>query len=240
MRRDLLKTTAIILSAGKGRRLASDIPKQYMDVCGRPLLAYCLEAFEASCADKIIIVCGAGDEEFVRENIAAGFGKVSRIVSGGAERYDSVLCGLRAAAGTDIALIHDGARPFISHDAINKAVSAALEYGAAVCGMPVKDTIKLATGDGFIESSTKRSLTWLMQTPQAFKYDLILKAYESVLPGLSPGDRSEITDDAGVFKLAYPDSGVKLIEGGYENIKITTAEDLEFAAWKLGQGLISD
>ena len=227
-----MKTTAIILSAGKGTRLSAGRPKQYLEVGGKPLLSYSLAAFEESRIDEMIIVCGAGDEEFVRTEISEkyGYSKVCSIVPGGAERYDSVLCGLHAAAGADYVLIHDGARPFISLEVINKTIDEVIEHDAVVCGMPVKDTIKIAAEDGFIDSTTKRSLTWLVQTPQAFKYSLILHAYETVLASTAAG---EITDDTYVFKLAYPDAKIKLLEGGYENIKITTPEDLEFARWKL-------
>lgn len=226
-----MKTTAIVLSAGKGTRLGADTPKQYIELGGKPILAYSLEAFEKSHVDEVIVV--ADDIISVWENICVkyGFSKVKRAVAGGAERYDSVMAGLEAALGSDFVLIHDGARPFITPETINMMIKQVKKYGACIAGMPVKDTIKIADEDGFISSTTERRLTWQVQTPQCFRSDLIYDAYEQVLDEIESGARegSRVTDDAFVFSEIFPEHKIKLVEAGYDNIKITTQEDLNYA-----------
>lgn len=241
-----MKTTAIILSAGKGTRLGGEIPKQYMEVCGRPLLCYTLESFENSRVDDVIIVSAPGDERVVEQDIVQkyGFSKVSMVTAGGAERYDSVLAGLKACTGKpgdkcSYVLIHDGARPFITPEGINAMMDAVMQYDAAVAAQHAKDTIKVTDTDGFVQMTTERSMTWQVQTPQCFRYDLILSAYEKVI-GSVKGEGTDaqqglyrITDDAMVFETAFPDMPVKLIDIGEENIKITTRSDLAYMEWKL-------
>jgi len=237
----MMKITAIVLSAGKGTRLGSDIPKQYIKVCGKPLLCRCLESFEKSCVDDIVIVTAPGDEEYVRREIVIsyGFGKVSKVVAGGAERYDSVLSGLRACE-CDYCMIHDGARPFITSGAIDRMAEAVQIYDAAVAAVPSKDTVKITDDEGYVVSTTVRSRTWAVQTPQCFRYDLILGAYETIVgghdalsadPGKECGEHLQITDDAMVFETVFADRKIRLIDIRSENMKITTPEDLRFAEW---------
>ena len=224
-----MKVTAIVLAGGSGERLGSDIPKQYIDLGGKPVLAHSLAAFEASLAGEIIIVAGSGYED-AAEEIATSYNisKFTKAVTGGAERYDSVLAGLRAADGCDFVLIHDGARPFITVATINHMIEEVVKYGAAIAGMPSKDTVKIADKDGFIESTTDRSRTWNVATPQCFEYAKILAAYEKII-GDETRDKSLITDDAFVFAEAFPEAKIRLVEAGYGNIKITTPEDIEYA-----------
>lgn len=236
-----MKTTAMILSAGQGKRMGTDTPKQYLNLAGRPLLAYTLEAFEKSLVDEIVIVAGEEDLAFVQSEIVKKyeFRKVANIIAGGKQRYDSVYCGLKAIVDCTNVLIHDGARPFISPDVINRIISMLQNEEAVVAGMPVKDTIKLADEAGYIASTTERKLTWAAQTPQAFRYELILDAYTSLLAQESKPSGAErplletVTDDAMVFSLRYPEKKVLLTEGGYENSKITTPEDLLLAQYLL-------
>lgn len=218
--------TAVVLAAGAGKRMQSAVRKQYLMIEGKPVLYYALNAFEQSKISDIILVVGAGEIEYCRKEILEKYGiqKVKAIVEGGKERYHSVYEGLKAASGTDYVLIHDGARPFVTQEIIQRSMEAATQYGACVVGMPVKDTIKIIGEDGFAETTPERSRLWQIQTPQTFSYPLILDAYEKVLMQ----DDTSITDDAMVLERASGQK-VKVIEGSYQNIKITTPEDIFLA-----------
>ena len=220
------KVTAIVLAAGQGTRMGGKTAKQYLLLDGRPVLYYALLAFEKSMVDEIILVAGEKDLPFCRTEIVEkyGFSKVTRIVAGGKERYHSVYQGLKAAGGADYVLIHDGARPFVSDDIISRTIEAVKKEKACVVAMPVKDTIKIANEDHYAIETPNRSKVWMIQTPQAFSYDLILHAYEKVL---ASGD-TMITDDAMVLEKAE-NIPVKLVQGSYTNIKITTPEDMKIA-----------
>ena len=158
-----------------------------------------------------------------------GFQKIVKVVEGGKERYHSVYEGLKAAKGCDYVLIHDGARPFLDEEMLVRLTAALPIWNACVVGMPVKDTIKLADPDtGCVQATPDRSLLWTIQTPQAFRYDLIRSAYDTLIQEESAGTLTQkVTDDAMVAERAG--ASVKLIEGSYNNIKITTPEDLVFA-----------
>lgn len=221
-----MKTTAIVLAAGSGKRMNSKVHKQYLLLKGRPVLYYSLKAFEDSPIDDIILVVGAGEIDFCRKEIVEqyGFEKVRAIVEGGKERYHSVYEGLKVAGATDYVLIHDGARPFVSQPIIERTLEAVYEYKACVVGMPVKDTIKIVDEDTFAKETPNRSTVWMVQTPQAFAYSLVYDAYTRMLAD----EDAAITDDAMVVER-MTDYKVKLIEGSYQNIKITTPEDLDVA-----------
>lgn len=220
------KVTAIVLAGGKGSRMHSETPKQYLPLLGKPVLFYSLSAFEQSEADEIILVTATGEEAYCQNEIVEKYGikKVTKIVSGGAERYHSVHQGLLAADGADFVLIHDGARPLISVPVINASINKVKETGACVVGMPVKDTIQLVDEDGRITETPVRSLTWIAQTPQCFSYATAVSSYNNAV---AAGDNS-ITDDAMVVRK-YAGIDVYMLEGGYENIKITTPEDISVA-----------
>lgn len=220
------KVTGIVLAAGAGKRMNSTIHKQYMMLAGKPVLFYALQTFAASEVDDIVLVVGAGEIPYCREEIIGHYGipKVSAVVEGGKERYHSVYEGLKAAEGADYVLIHDGARPFVTVDMIHRSLETARWCQACVVGMPVKDTIKVVGEDGFAKETPDRRGLWQMQTPQAFDYPMILDAYEKAI-----GQKNiAVTDDAMVLELV---SGrqAKIIEGSYRNIKITTPEDLLIA-----------
>lgn len=226
------RTAAVILAAGSGTRMGSNIRKQYMQLAGKPVLFYSLKAFEESKADEIVLVVSANDVDYCRSEIVEKFGfqKVRHIVEGGKERYHSVARGLESVSDCDYVLIHDGARPLVTAQIIERAILCVRQYKACVAGMPVKDTIKLADREGNIASTPERSLTWLVQTPQAFSCALIREAYESMIRREQELIEAGIviTDDAMVVETLTGHK-VRLIEGSYENIKITTPEDIFLA-----------
>ncbi len=218
--------TAIVLSAGQGRRMNSEVAKQYMTLEGKPILYYSLKVFEESDVDDILLVVGAGDEAYVKETIVNryNFTKVSRIITGGQERYDSVYQGLLAAENADYVLIHDAARPLVTSQIIARAMDNAKEYKACVIGVPSKDTVKIADEDQMVAKTPNREAVWLVQTPQAFSYSLIREAYDRLMM-----DRTGIiTDDAMVVER-FMGQKVRLVKGSYTNIKITTPEDILMA-----------
>lgn len=221
------KHVAIVLAAGTGSRMKSDIPKQYLNLKGKPVLYYSLKAFEESFVDEIILVTGEGWQEYCRSEIAERYQlkKVKKIVAGGAERYDSVYRALCETDGADYVYIHDGARPFLNGQILENARRTVEQFGTAVAGMPVKDTIKIVDEDQFVKETPPRSRVWQIQTPQVFSRDLIISAYRK----LYEAEAFEgITDDAMVVEK-MEGTPVKLFEASYQNIKITTPEDLAAA-----------
>ena len=220
------KVTAIVLAAGKGSRMNSDTPKQYLTLLGKPVLFYSLQAFEISDVDNIVLVTGSGEQEYCKKEIIEKyhFNKVTHIVEGGAERYHSVWHGLLVAEASDYVLIHDGARPLITSYIINKAIKSVKETGACVVGMPVKDTIQLVDDSTRITSTPDRKHTWIAQTPQCFAYNLALSSYNKAMES----EDKAITDDAMVV-CRYGNATVTMLEGSYENIKVTTPEDIPIA-----------
>lgn len=226
------KTTAIVLAAGQGKRMHSDVRKQYLLLRDRPLLYYSLKVFQESFADEIILVVGKNEEAYCRREIVEKFHftKVTKIVEGGRERYHSVANGLREADAEGYVFIHDGARPFLTQEILLRAYEAVREHHACIVGMPVKDTIKIADENGFAQTAPNRDRIWQVQTPQVFTAELAKRAYEELLikEEALQSQGIQITDDAMVVEtlLHHP---VKLVEGSYENIKITTPEDLKVA-----------
>lgn len=241
--------TAIVLAAGRGTRMGTREAKQYLEIAGKPVVVYALEAFQASpLIDDIILMTDRDHLEYCRTEIVDRYGltKVGTIGAGGAERYETVwkaLCTVgdeditagRGAVGGDprdgIVFIHDGARPFITGEIIERAYEAVRTHKACVVGMPVKDTIKLTDADGGILSSPDRRQVWMAQTPQVFDFPLIYEAFSRQMQG----DCSAITDDAMVVESQMGTS-VRMVMGSYENIKITTPEDLAVAE-ALAKGL---
>lgn len=224
------KKTAIILAAGQGKRMNARVQKQFLLLKGNPVLYYSMKAFEESTVDEIILVTGREEMEYCKEEIVNryGFRKVRAVISGGKERYHSVYEGLKAARGADYVFIHDGARPFVTPEIITRTLEGARAFGACAAGMPVKDTIKLIDQQGFTASTPERSKVWLVQTPQTFSYTLIFDAYQSLLQREAEGESLSVTDDAMVLETVTGRK-TKLIEGSYENIKITTPSDLQLA-----------
>ena len=222
------KIVAIVLGAGEGKRMGSGIPKQYMIINSRPLIYYALKAFEHSPVDEVILVTGEDEIEYCKKYIVDKyqFEKVSRIVAGGRERYESVYLGLRSIGEADYVLIHDGARPMLNADIIRKCIINVRRHKACVVGMPSKDTIKVVDNDTYAVSTPPRRKLWQVQTPQCFDFNLIYDAYQKLMDS---GDTTA-TDDGMVLEN-YGDQRVKvkLIEGSYDNIKVTTPEDVRIA-----------
>lgn len=230
------KTVAIVLAAGRGKRMQSDVAKQYLLVRNKPVLYYSLKAFQDSLVDEIILVTAESEIEYCKGEIVEkyAFSKVSQVVAGGKERYHSVHNGLKACEDADIVLIHDGARPFVDDAIIARNINMVKEYGACVTGMPVKDTIKIADAEGFVQETPRRDLIWAIQTPQTFRYDLIRNAYDTFLNNEEVNCKSyNVTDDAMVAEI-FGGLKVKLAEGSYNNVKITTPEDMVLAEAILG------
>ena len=227
------RTAAVVLAAGSGKRMNAGVKKQYMEIAGRPVLYYSLKAFEESFIDEIVLVVSQDEIEQVQESYVNqyGFQKISRIVAGGKERYHSVVCGLQAVRqDCDFVFIHDSARPMLTQEILQRAYQAVQEEEACVVGVPSKDTVKIADEQGYVSVTPNRSLVWNVQTPQVFSYPLVYSAYEELLQKeqelLAAG--VQITDDAMVVEYLARHK-VKLVEGSYENIKITTPEDVQIA-----------
>lgn len=219
-----MKSTAIVLAAGQGKRMNSKVQKQFLLIKGKPVLYYSLSCFQNSREiEEIIVVTGKDSINFCKQEIieAYGFSKVKAVIAGGRERYDSVYAGLCACEDSDYVFIHDGARPFLTEDMIRRGKEAVLASGACVIGMPSKDTIKIADENGMVASTPSRSLVWNIQTPQIFSYTAIREAHEKA----RQQNMADITDDAMVMER-FGNMKIKLVEGSYENIKITTPEDI--------------
>lgn len=218
-----MKHIGIVVSAGKGLRVGGAVPKQYMDLCGRPVITYCLAAMQESFIDEIVIVVGAGDVEYVKKEIVEKFSftKVTAVVEGGAERSDSVFNGLKAVSTQDsYVYIQDAARPMLSRRILEAAREDAEAFGSSVIAVRAKDTVKVVNEDGFVVTTPDRRFLWNVQTPQTFSFSDIYNAY---LRYLEKGSAA-VTDDASVMEQ-FGDLPVHITEGSYENIKITTPED---------------
>jgi 2-C-methyl-D-erythritol 4-phosphate cytidylyltransferase len=222
----LVKIAAILPAAGSGSRMGIKTKKQYFELAGTPLVGYALKTMEAcSVVQNIVIVVTPGEEEYCRSTVVdkLGLNKVAAIVPGGKERQDSVYNGLLALSpDTDIVVVHDGARPLFSRDILESVIEAAQNYGAATCAVPAKDTVKLADEDNFVTRTLPREHTWLVQTPQAFRYELIIEAHRR-----ARAHNFLATDDTALVE--FLGGQVKLVMGSYDNIKITTLEDLDVA-----------
>ena len=193
------------------------IDKIFAPLAGTPIIAHTLRAFEESRIVSLISLVLA--PERLADGRALSGRKVSAVVPGGPRRQDSVRLGLEALGGCEYVLVHDGPRPFVTHDLIERALEAARESGAAVPAVPVTDTIKEAGADGFVTSTLDRSRLWAVQTPQAFRRDILLRAHAEIT--------ADVTDDAAMVEaLGIP---VRIFEGDRRNIKITTPQDLVLA-----------
>jgi len=229
---EILKTSAIIVAAGKGRRMGKDYNKQYIILGDKPIVAHTLEVFEQnSLIDEIILVVGKDEIALVKQDVIEkyNFKKVVSIIEGGDQRQDSVYNGLRAVNNEcDIVLVHDGARPFVTDNIIEEGINVVNEAGACIAAVPVKDTIKVVNANMDVVNTPARETLWAIQTPQVFKYKLIMNAYEKL-----QNSDIKVTDDAMLIEaLGHT---VKIINGSYENIKITTPEDLI-----VGEGILKE
>ena len=227
--------TAIVLSAGQGKRMGTSVQRQYIELQGKPIIYYTLSVFQKSeIIDDIILVVGKDQLKYVQEEIVRKyhFTKVKTVVEGGHERYASVWQGLKAREydkyyeniEDGYVFIHDGARPFVDEEMLERAYDTVRKYKACVAGVPSKDTIKLINEEQFAVTTPEREYVWAVQTPQVFEKTLIFEAYARLMEE----ECVHVTDDAMVVEqmMRLP---VKLFEGSYENIKITTPEDLDIA-----------
>lgn len=224
------KITAIVLAAGSGSRMKSKTKKQFMEIKGKPVIWYSLFEFEKSRVDEIILVTGKEDIDYCKKEIVEKYNlkKIKNVVAGGSERYESVYNGLKEVTG-NIVLIHDGARPLINNEIIERSIEGTIKSDACVVGVPVKDTIKRANKEGYIIDTPNRSELWITQTPQSFKTDLVKMAYKKIKEELEKGNTTlNITDDAMVVE-EFTTNQVRFVQGDYKNIKVTTPEDIDIA-----------
>jgi len=217
------RTVALVPASGRGLRMESQIPKQFLTLGGLPLLAHSLRVLESSeSIVEIILAVPETELERCRQEIVArhGFTKVRQIVAGGTHRQDSVRNGLSAAAsGVDVVLVHDAVRPFLTLVMVERVIEQAVKHGAAVVAIPMQDTVKQVGANGLIERTMDRSPLWLAQTPQAFRWSLFQEAHSK-----AEQDGFRGTDDAQlVERLGHT---VAIVEGSTQNIKITRREDL--------------
>lgn len=216
--------SAIVLAGGVGKRMGSDVSKQYLEIGGKPVLYYSVEAFDRHPAiDEIVIVIRSGDEELFERELFSKyrFRKSIKIVRGGAERSDSVKNGLSILdSSSEMVLIHDGVRPFLDSRIIDENISVCRELGACITAVASKDTVKIVDNSLEVVETPDRSKVFLAQTPQTFKVETIKKALE-----FAESQGILVTDDS----MAVEAMGVKVkvVEGCYENIKLTTPEDME-------------
>lgn len=230
---DKPKYTALIMAAGLGTRMHAAEKKQFMDLNGRPVIWHTIRAFEENgYIDNIVItVPKGGAEEMLKLCVSSGFRKVRSITEGGDERFKSVYNGLRSVPeDTEYILIHDGVRPLITREVIDRCCKYVPITMACVAAVPVTDTIKRADPSGFARETLDRSQLWSIQTPQAFSFTLIRKAYDSLYKTIEEygADTGKITDDA-VIVENMTDTRVRIIRGDYSNIKITNPGDMAVA-----------
>ena len=219
-----MSNTAVILAAGLGKRMQAGHNKQFIEICGQSVLTHTLTVFaQIPEIAKIVLVVRAGEEDTCRNMIPEIAENKTVLAIGGKERQDSVHNGIRAITWEcEYILIHDGARPLVTEEVIRRTLLAAQNSGAAICAVPVKDTIKQADSDGNVLATIPRESLWAAQTPQVFQADLIRRAYENAYVHNHYG-----TDDASLVE--YLGEKIKIVTGDYENIKITTLEDIPTA-----------
>ncbi len=222
-----VRVPAVIPSAGMGIRMGGSVPKQFMELAGRPILVETLEIFQSSdVIEEIVVVVPPGKVEYCRKEMIERFGinKVADVVPGGKTRQESVRIGLESLGKNyERVLIHDGVRPFVDHEMVERCVNESMRHPAVVCAIPVKDTIKEVDRKGLVIKTVDRSSLWQVQTPQVFRYEDIIKAHEIA----HRKGWDDVTDDA--MLVERMGIKVKVVLGSEKNIKITTPYDLEIA-----------
>ncbi len=220
----MAKIVALVAAAGKGTRMEGAMNKQYLLLDKKPILLHTLKAIDQVAeVTEIIVIIGRGEEGLFERTVrGTRFRHRIRTVIGGKERQDSIWNALKILdEDTEYVISHDGARPLVDHRDISRCIREAMRHGAAVLGTPVKDTIKVVTEDHKIDHTPERRHIWAAQTPQVFRYDLLMKAYHKALEEGFVG-----TDDAMlVERLPYI---VRMVQGSYDNLKVTTPHDLIF------------
>ena len=225
-----MKTCALIVAAGASRRLGGAVPKQFREICGRPLLSWTIGRFEkAGSIDDIVVVVAEEHLLYASEKVVDPFGlkKVTKFIPGGESRRESVLKGLeRLPVSTGLVAIHDGARPFVSPEDIDRVVAMAATDKAAILAARATDTVKRSE-QGYIFATLDRDSLFLAQTPQVFAYDMIIAAHREVAREGDGADELGFTDDASLIEARG--FKVRIVEPEYPNIKVTTAHDLRMA-----------
>lgn len=223
----------VLAAAGTGSRMESEINKQYMLLKGRPVICYSLDLFDRlGMVKEVIIVAHPGEVEYCESQIVAkyGYSKISRVVAGGITRQHSVWYGLNQVdKATDLVAVHDGARPLVDEDMFMDVAAAAREWGAAIPGISIRDSLKMADSEGFVAQSLDRTVVIAAQTPQIFSYSQLVTAYEK-----ARAEEFSATDDAGLYERYI--GKVRIVPGDYRNIKITTRDDLIIGESYLLQG----
>ena len=213
----------VIAAAGKGSRMGTTTNKQYMLLKGTQVLSYSLDFFEKlPVVNQIVVVCARDEVEYCEEEIVKRFkyNKVAAVVPGGQERQDSVWAGLQQlGADTELVAVHDGARPLLSAEVLTRLLAEAQEWGAAIPGIVSRDTVKLGDRDGFVRQTLDRTSVYAIQTPQVFNYTELVTAYREAREEDFLG-----TDDASLFERYI--GRVKIVPGDFNNIKITTPQDM--------------
>ena len=218
----MVNCACLIMAAGKGSRMKSDVKKQFLKLNGVPILAITISKFDMCDKVDMIVIVAPKDDIKTCSDLCKEYCKKTAysVIEGGKERYNSVYNGIKFLEGKcRYVMIQDGVRPFVTEEIITKTLKSAEKYGACIPVVDVKDTIKEVDSNGMVTKTLKRSSLCAVQTPQAFEYNLIKKAYENLPPDL------DVTDDASVVEISG--GNVKIVEGSYDNIKITTIEDLD-------------
>jgi 2-C-methyl-D-erythritol 4-phosphate cytidylyltransferase len=220
-----MKSSVLLPAAGRGLRMDTELNKQYLPLAGKPVLAHSIAAcMAAQCFTDIIVIVTPGEENIFRRDVLLPWfsGHNITVVTGGKERQDSVYNGLQAVpVGTELVCVHDGARPLVKSELFNACLAEAKIYGGAIAAVPVKDTIKIVSGSQVVETPTRETL-WAVQTPQAFLFNRLIEVHRQ-----AQKDGFYTTDDAALLEhYGYP---VRVVQGDYENIKVTTPEDLVLA-----------
>lgn len=227
-----MRVAAIVAAGGPGARLGADLPKAFVDLGGVPLFVRALAAMTAAAdlTEAIVVVPPDRMSEAEAALRDRGSWRIAvKVAAGGAQRQDSVRAGIAAVEEADLIAIHDAARPFVDRATVNAAIIAAADRGAAVVGLPAVDTIKEVDAAGRVQSTLDRSRLWLAQTPQVFRADLIRAAHARALAEGFVG-----TDDSALVERLGAE--VFFVRGNFENRKITTADDLQWAQWLLSSG----
>lgn len=227
-----MKVAALIAAAGKGQRMGGEVEKQFRHLGGRPLLSYTLAAFEETAEiDTVIVIVPPGREDFCREAVVVGqgFRKVSRIATGAESRQGSVQAGFRwIDKDTDIVVVHDAARPFVTPALIRASIDAAIHYGSAIAAIPESDTLKRVSAGGVVIETIERQHLWRAQTPQAFQRQILQDALEFA-------ERSHLTGTDEASLVESLSHGVWIVPGSSWNLKITTPDDLMLAELMVAQ-----
>ena len=222
--------SAIIVAGGSGKRFGSITKKQFIEISGKPVLYYSIDAFEkCELVKEIVVVLPDENLEFYDATISKikRFKKVQKVIEGGKQRQDSVYNGLKNVSDkTDIVIVHDAARPLVNVKIINQIIDQSKKSDCAICAIPVNDTVKQSNGNHLIEKTVPREGLWLAQTPQGFKYDLIMSAFQNAYDkNLIGTDESSLVERLGIKPA--------IVEGPKYNLKITKPEDLKLAEFYL-------